>query len=497
VRVLSALGMGRSERWALGIARVLVVGLVAVPVAVIGAAAASGLFPTGLAGIAEPDPGLRLDGPVLLVGALVIPIVVALIAAWPAWRAASTAPERFRSTARVSRWARLAPRWKGPVPVDVGVRMALEPGRARRSVAGLTSLGAVVLGIATLIGAFVFGASLSHLLSTPALYGKAWDAALTTYDKEVPQYGVPILRRDPRVAAVAVGRLRLAFDVDGQRVDGLALVAKSGHLGPRILQGRRPRGANEVALGTRTLRSLDRRVGDDVRVAESGSNRKPVTMHIVGRAVFPLFAELGRLGDGAYVSLRGWGHVTGHRLKPTDQLALVRLAPRASLDAVVANLERKLGYPFPVAVISQGKPTEIVNFGRVESTPYVLGAVLAIVSISTLAYILVSTVLRRRRELAILKTIGFVRRQIRLAVLSQATAVAALALVTGIPLGIILGRFVWTRFADDLGIVPVTVVPVALVVAITVVVLVIANVVAAAPAGLAARTRPAEALRTE
>ena len=220
-------------------------------------------------------------------------------------------------------------------------------------------------------------------------------------------------------------------------------------------------------------------------------------MRIVGHAVFPLFSELGRLGDGAYVSRAAWQRVTGSRLRAAESVALVRLAPGVALDDVVDDLQRRIQDPYGIAVISQGKPTDIVNFGRVESTPYVLGALLALVSLTTLAYILVSSVRRRRRELAVLKTLGFVRRQVRVAIAGQATTVAALALLVGIPIGVALGRFAWTRFADDLGIVTVNVVSVPTIVVSVLAVLVVANVVAAVPATLAGRTRPADALRTE
>lgn len=107
-----------------------------------------------------------------------------------------------------------------------------------------------------------------------------------------------------------------------------------------------------------------------------------------------------------------------------------------------------------------------------------------------------SSVRRRRRELAVLETLGFVRRQVRVVISGQATTVAALALLVGIPIGVALGRFAWTRFADDLGIVTVNVVSVPTIV-VSVAVLVVANVVAAVPATLAGRTRAADALRTE
>jgi ABC-type antimicrobial peptide transport system permease subunit len=221
-------------------------------------------------------------------------------------------------------------------------------------------------------------------------------------------------------------------------------------------------------------------------------------MRIVGRAVFPLFGVLGRLGDGAFVTTAGWEHIEGRTLDPAAEAALIRLAPGAHVGAVVDHLNARLGdQAYGVAVISQGKPTDIVNFGRVEGTPYVLGAVLAAVSTATLAYILVSAVRRRRRDLAVLKTLGFVRGQVRATVACQATAVVAVSLVVGIPLGIAVGRWLWSRFADDLGIVSVPVVPTAAVVLTAVVALVIANLIAAVPATLAARTRPAVVLRSE
>ena len=103
-----------------------------------------------------------------------------------------------------------------------------------------SSLAAVTLGVTTLVAAVTFGAGLSHLLATPALYGQSWDVGLTTYDDLLPTRGVPILTADRHVAGVAVGRLQVGFDLDGRRVDGLAVDTVDGRLGPTILEGRRP-----------------------------------------------------------------------------------------------------------------------------------------------------------------------------------------------------------------------------------------------------------------
>jgi ABC-type lipoprotein release transport system permease subunit len=361
-----------------------------------------------------------------------------------------------------------------------------------------SSLAAVTLGVATLVAAITFGAGLTHLLTTPALYGKSWDVALTTYDASLPNDGVPALAKDARVQGVAVGRLRTPFGINGLRVDGLAVDTVAGRLDPVILAGRPPTGPDEVALGTRTMRTLHLRLDDTVRATSFSSDSPGASMRVVGRAVFPLFGELGRLGDGAFATRAGWARVQGERLDSASEAVLVRLAPGADQAAVIRDLEHAMGEPgYGVAVIAQGKPTDIVNFGRVEGTPYLLGAVLATVSVVTLTYLLLSALRRRRRDLAILKTLGFVRRQVRSMIACQATTLVAVALVIGVPLGIVVGRWLWIRFADDLGIVAVPIVPVLTIVQAALVAVVIGNLVAVAPATLAARTKPAAVLRSE
>jgi ABC-type lipoprotein release transport system permease subunit len=504
--VLAALGMDRRERFALGVARAVVIGAVAALVAVGLAVAASPLLPTSLARKAEPEPGVDVNVVVLAVGALAIVLVVVLLAAVPAWRATRSAAvagagagsgdngAAGAAPARPSVVARLLAQSGVPLSVGTGVRMALEPGRGRSSVPVRSSLAGVTLGIVTLVAAITFGASLAHLLATPPLYGQTWDVGLTTYDDALPNRGLKVLQHDDRVDGLA-GVVATSFAVDGTRVDGLVTDATPGDISPAILVGHRPRSDGEIALGTRTLRSLGLGIGDDVRVAPFASGRAPVTLRIVGRAVFPVFGEAGQLGSGLFLTSGGWERVQGQPVDPAHIRVLVRLAPGADVDAVVADLEAHVGEQ--VFVIAQGKPTDIVNFGQVEATPYLLGAIMAAISAATLTHLLVSAVRRRRRELAILKTLGFVRGQVRSTVAWQATTLAAVALLVGIPLGIAAGRWAWALFADGLGVVAAPRVP-ALALALTAVVaLATANLVAAAPAHFAARTNPAQALRTE
>jgi predicted lysophospholipase L1 biosynthesis ABC-type transport system permease subunit len=81
----------------------------------------------------------------------------------------------------------------------------------------------------------------------------------------------------------------------------------------------------------------------------------------------------------------------------------------------------------------------------------------------------------------------------------QACTLTGVALVLGVPVGILCGRVAWRLFAGQLGIQPVVVLPVILVPVVPVVpaALVLAVAVAAVPGESAARTRPAEILRSE
>jgi xanthine/uracil permease len=61
---------------------------------------------------------------------------------------------------------------------------------------------------------------------------------------------------------------------------------------------------------------------------------------------------------------------------------------------------------------------------------------------------------------------------------------------------VVIGRVVWTAFASNLGVVPVSVVPIWLICELVAGVLVVANLIAVAPALVATRSKPGELLRT-
>ncbi|MGH9243298.1 MAG: ABC transporter permease [Acidimicrobiales bacterium] len=174
---------------------------------------------------------------------------------------------------------------------------------------------------------------------------------------------------------------------------------------------------------------------------------------------------------------------------------VLRVADGVDVEAVVDDLRERLSAE--VFVFEPIAPTDIVNFGRVESMPLVLGVILVAVAGGALVHLLLSAVRRRRRELAVLKTLGFVRRQVAGVVAAQATTVAIVGLVVGMPVGTALGRWAWTVLADSLGVVASPQVPLGVLAAIVAGVVVATNAIAFGPGQLAARTRPGAVLRAE
>jgi ABC-type antimicrobial peptide transport system permease subunit len=188
---------------------------------------------------------------------------------------------------------------------------------------------------------------------------------------------------------------------------------------------------------------------------------------------------------------------------------LVRLRSGVSAAAGRQNLQRianatnKILASAPntggdtVSVLGVQRPAQIVNYRTMGTTPAILVVSLAAGAVMALGLALASSVRRRRRDLAVLKSLGFTRGQLSLAVTSQATADAAVEIVIGIPLGVVLGRGLWTLFARSINAVPDPTVPILVLGVVAIAALVFSIVIATLPGRSAARTSTALALRAE
>jgi predicted lysophospholipase L1 biosynthesis ABC-type transport system permease subunit len=172
--------------------------------------------------------------------------------------------------------------------------------------------------------------------------------------------------------------------------------------------------------------------------------------------------------------------------------------PAGATAMLLAGAAQNNCPPGQCTVTADQRPGEIRNYTGIRDTPLLLGLVLAMLAVGTLMHVLVTGVRRRRRDLAVLKALGCTRSQVRAVVAWQATALAAAALLIGVPAGIIAGRLTWAVFANAAGISPQATIalPVVLL-AVPLATLLLTSLIAAFPGRAAARLRPATVLRTE
>jgi len=299
--------------------------------------------------------------------------------------------------------------------------------------------------------------------------------------------------------------------------------ANHASVAPPVLSGHAVDGNNQIVLGPTTLSLLHKRVGDTVTGSFGTPNTAPLylppfKMVIAGTATLPAiggasnFADHPSMGTGAVLSEDVSPALEAPQSSDPNEngpgLVFVRLRDGVSAAAGWTNLQHIATVADKVfasdlnttgdnvGVLGVQHPAEIVNYQSTGATPVVLAAGLALGAIVALALTLIASVRRRRRDLAMLKTLGFTTRQLAATVAWQASVIAVIAAAIGVPVGIAAGRQLWTLFAENINAVPEPTVPASLIL-VAVGVLILANLVAAIPARLAARTPAALVLRTE
>ncbi len=486
----------------------------------------SPLAPLGPVRQVYPDGGVAFDWTVLGTGVAVLVGALGAAAALLAFiRAPHRAARRARpAMARTSGVARGAQSAGMPVAGVVGVRFALEPGQGRTSVPVRSALVGTVVAVGVAVSALTFAASLSTLVSHPPLYGWNWDYMFDTTN-DVPPQALRTLDHDHDVAAWSGADL-VPFQIDGQFVPSV-VASPHARVGPPVLSGHGLDADNEIVLGSATLAELDKHVGDTVYLSE-GTPRSapfyipPTPLVVVGTATFPaigyssIIASHPSMGTGALVSSAveppAWQRIkTGpDPILNGPQYVFVRLAKGVSASNGLADLQRiaaaanKAINADPRAAGNDGvtvdgveRPAQIVNYRTIGATPLVLAAGLAVGAVLARGLTLTASVRRRRHDLALLKTLGFTRRQLSAAIAWQSTAAAVIGVVVGTPLGIVVGHQLWILFAHNLSAVPDPTTPALSVSLVALGALVFANLVAALPGRTAARTPTGLLLRAE
>ena len=407
--------------------------------------------------------------------------------------------------------------------------MALEPAEDRSAVPVRSALLGSVLAVALVVTTLTFGNSLQTLVSRPALYGWNWTYILQPVgagNGNVPQVTLSLLQHDRYVAAYS-GASYNDVELDGQSVPFL-VENVAADVAPPILSGHGVDAPREVVLGAATMAALHKHLGQYVTLSYGSHADAPVwipptRLLIVGTATFPAIgfastvSDHTSMGTGVLFSFqmlpRAFRNAINGGSDPAldgPNLALVRIRPDAPPAAALASLQRIADAADKVFAAAEGdsggnqlvvqgvqRPAEIVNYKTIGLTPTFLVSGLALGAVVALALTLLASVRQRRRDLALLKTVGFVRWQLAAAVAWQASVAAIVGIVVGIPLGIVAGRWLWDLFARQIYAVPYPTVSVASVLLVALGTLLLANVVAAVPARNAARTPTALMLRAE
>lgn len=490
----SALGLTRVQR-------ILVSGVQALPVALggallaaVAAAAVSPLFPVGIARRAEPDLGQRVDGTVLAFGILVVIAGVLLIAFVAALRATQQHGHATRLPAgQAAAVVRGASRGALTPAATIGVRMAFEPGRGPTTVPVRSAIFGAVFGVLGFVAIVVFASSLDHLVATPAEYGWTWTFVAVIDNPNVFDPHTP-LAHEPGLAAVA--KVETAnVQLDGRPVTAWAFTSVRGAIVPKIVTGHAPNGPDQIAVGTATLHDLAKTIGNTVHgQGPDGSHN----YRIVGTAAFPRVDTPQPLANGAVLTDAGLTHlVSSATSSSTGSLYLMgRVTPGANLAAV----EHRVAAISPFGVERPFGPTVPVEVNRLQHInwlPATLAALLAVLGLVAVGHALVTSVRRHRRELAVLKTLGFDRHQVRATIAWQATTLASAGLIIGVPAGLIVGNLIWRQVADSLGVSTNPTIPTLALLLVISGTLAAVNLIAYFPARAAAHAKPAVALRSD
>jgi hypothetical protein len=447
-------------------------------------------FPRGIARVAELHGGAAFDAVAfgLAFGSIALVIVASL--ALPVLRASSTRGGRVE-TASVSRPSLIgrAVTTMGLSPVAVsGARLALEPGAGRTSVPVRSTIAASVLSVVAIVAASTFGSSLRHMIDTPPLWGKNWHTSYGFEDEQGPAKNLATARAHPDVVAAEIGSNGIPMRIDNFTTNALLLDSGWSVTTP-LIEGAYPRD-DEIVVGPRTLRAIGKEVGDTVKVAPPGLT--PQRLRISGVGVVPPMSETMQLGQGLLMPYTAADELEG--APPPDEL-FVRF--KEGIDPAVARERLRAQLVDPSDDFSTTSPADLINLGRIDTLPIALAGVLGVLAGAIVAHMLLTSISRRRRDLAILKTVGFERKQVRRTVAWQASLLVVVSLIVALPLGIAGGRWLWSLLAGQLGVVPRPVVDVRWIAAIIPAALALANVVGIVPARRAARTAPAVVLRTE
>jgi hypothetical protein len=322
---------------------------------------------------------------------------------------------------------------------------------------------AVLSACVAIVAAIAAGGLLRNigmLENNPQRYGATWDLAVGAYTSYDSLYNAQQAAERHAFVAATGSMLSTTIEIEGHQLRMVAMDPQSDPaIAPVVIDGRLPTAGDEIALGDEAMRVLGVVLGDSFVPPPGpgigqGSLADPIgALRVVGRVVVNDNGTDQRNGGAG-------GVITPdlfRRIDPstTPQDVLVKLVPGTDLAAAVAELRPEFG-----GIIGLARPqADVRNLDRVSPQLRVVAPVVILFAIAALTHALITTVRVRRRDLATMRALGFTGRQIAASIGWHAAFVQAVALIAGIPIGVIAARWGWKSVESRLGVIPGSSVP--------------------------------------
>ena len=331
--------------------------------------------------------------------------------------------------------ARMANALGAPTSIVLGLNdMFVKPFRSF-----LTGLN-LVLGV---IG-IVFGLALSDTIKTykenPALLGIVYDAIVT-------RQGVSdnlTRRRLTDVPGVAsfYGELQVnAWTADESTFKVRAVEGALDDFPFQILEGRfLQSGTNEAIAGKGLLTWLGLKVGDTITLRLEEKDGPAATWLIVG--VYP---EAGDAGQRLMVDLSSLDRLVKNNDPTTYYL---KLHPGADIPSIRSYLAPRKDSEMSLATVGEAIPDSVIYL---QVAIFALAGILIAIALVNVLIMSLLAAQEKMRTIGILKTVGMTPAQVIAMFNTTAASLGAMAVIIGIPLGLLVTRYMLSVMSDSFG----------------------------------------------
>jgi putative ABC transport system permease protein len=337
---------------------------------------------------------------------------------------------------RKSFWGAQIAEWLGaPMSVVLGLNDAfVRPLRALLTGLNLT-LG--VMGI-------VFGLVLSNTLQTyrenPALLGVFYDATVTRQESTDARTQ-RILEQAPGVEAFYAETQLQVQTSDGKSFQLRAVDGDLEAFPFHIAEGRffRP-DTDEAIVGRGLLDWLGLELGDSLTLTLEEDDRHAMTWTIVG--VYP---EPSDAGQRMMVGLSSASKLDRRAVPATYYL---KLSPGADTDKLRAHLEPNRESDLNLTLVDEAIPSSVIYL---QLAVFMLGGILIGIAMVNVFITSLLATQEKLRVVGILKTVGMIPAQVVTMINTAAGALGLLAVLVGIPAGLMLTGSLLTMLSNVYG----------------------------------------------